>query len=69
MLRRNWGFQGEEVNEPLGDFWVAFQGLEELAGNSAMEIIKIRREICQQLKRVAADLWKYVSSSLHLRNF
>ena len=47
MLRRTWGFQGEEVNEPLGDFHVAFRELEELTRNSAMEIIQFRREISQ----------------------
>lgn len=50
------------MREQLGDFQVAFQGLEELTSNSAMEGIQCRKEISQQLETVATVLWKCASS-------
>lgn len=47
------------MKEQLGDFQVGCQELEELT--SAMELIKFRKEISQQLHGAAA-LWKYASS-------
>ena len=36
LQRRKLEFNGEEVGEQLGDFWVAFQELEELTSKGAV---------------------------------
>lgn len=44
-LGRHRTLKGEKMREQLGDFQEAFQELEELTSNSAMTIIKFRKEI------------------------